>query len=66
MTADEVAQLERDGKLDEITGGKTEGANDPTAAGRGSKRKSEAASTTSSKKAKTESPDDRDDEEDES
>ena len=66
LTADEVAQLERDGKLDEITGGKTEGANDPTAAGRGSKRKSEAASTTSSKKAKTESPDDRDDEEDES
>ncbi|KAL2212648.1 hypothetical protein CC79DRAFT_1318584 [Sarocladium strictum] len=62
LTADEVAQLERDGKLEEVTGQKPEHS-DPSA---GTKRKSEAASTASSKKAKTESPDDNEDEEDDS
>lgn len=62
LTAEEVAQLEREGKLDDGTGAKPE-SSDPSA---GSKRKSEAASITSSKKAKTESPDDNDDDEDDS
>lgn len=62
LTAEEVAALERDGKLEEVTGVKPE----ELAAPRGSKRKSEAASATSSKKAKTESPEDHDDDEDDS
>jgi hypothetical protein len=62
LTAEEVAALEREGKLDDITGGKPEGS-DPSS---GSKRKSEAASTSSSKKAKTESPDDNEEDEDDS
>jgi nuclear transcription factor Y alpha len=63
LTAEEVAALERDGKLEEITGVKPDGSNDHSA---GSKRKSEAASTTSRKKAKTDSPEDNDEDEDES
>lgn len=59
LTAEEVAALERDGKLEEVTGVKPEELARP-------KRKAEPASAVSSKKAKTETPEDHDDDEDDS
>lgn len=68
LTADEVAALEREGKLDadgmpKADIGDETGSQDNNS-GAGNKRKSQAPSAASSKKAKTESPEDEEEEDD--